>query len=159
AWLAGLVYILYDSCILVLIARSGRPEAPSRPEPPPGEWPSVAVLIAARNDRAALPACLASLEAQSTRPAEVMVIDDGSTDGTVAALSDAWKIEFTGDLGTSAAWPELRVLRKAHSGKARSLNDALRRVKSQVVITLDADTLAEPDAVAAVARAFARDPR
>ncbi|HYV49322.1 MAG TPA: glycosyltransferase [Myxococcaceae bacterium] len=157
AWLAGFIYIVYDSCILVLIARSGRAGI-SRAEPPTGPLPSVAVLIAARNERDALPACLAALRAQSVQPDEVMVVDDGSTDGSVAALDAQWSLTFAGDLGTSAAWPRLRVLRKPHSGKARSLNEGLGLVESAVLITLDADTLLEPSAVAAVAGAFARDP-
>jgi cellulose synthase/poly-beta-1,6-N-acetylglucosamine synthase-like glycosyltransferase len=158
AWLAGFIYILYDSCILVLIARSGRAGMPSNAGPPPASLPSIAVLVAARNERAALPACLAALRAQSVQPAEVLVVDDGSTDGSVAALTAGWALTFEGDLGTSSTWPQLRVLGKPHSGKARSLNEGLRRVQSAVVITLDADTLLEPGAAAAVASAFARDP-
>src|SRR5207248_281443 len=140
----------------VLIARSGRAAPGPQADPDASSIPAIAVLIAARNERAALPASLSALRSQSLQPREVLVVDDGSTDGSVAALSSEWALEFAGDLGTSRAWPQLRVLRKAHSGKARSLNEGLRRVQSTVVITLDADTLLEPGAVAAVARAFAR---
>ncbi len=157
-WLAGFIYIFYDSCVLVLIARSGRAGLPPHASPPDSALPSIAVLVAARNERAALPACLSALRAQSVQPDEVMVVDDGSTDGSVAALSAQWELHFTADLGASRAWPRLRVLQKPHSGKARSLNEGLRRVQSAVVVTLDADTLLEPGAVAAVARAFAREP-
>lgn len=51
-WLAGFIYIFYDSCILVLIARSGRAGLPPHEGPPDPPLPSMAVLIAARNERA-----------------------------------------------------------------------------------------------------------
>ncbi|MEV5015608.1 glycosyltransferase [Streptomyces sp. NPDC053780] len=54
---------------------------PAREEP--GVWPSVCVVVPARDEAAVLPASLPSLLAQDyPGPAEVFLIDDGSTDGT-----------------------------------------------------------------------------
>ncbi len=49
----------------------------------PGEWPSVCVVVPARDEAAVLPASLPSLLAQDyPGRAEVFLVDDGSTDGT-----------------------------------------------------------------------------
>ncbi|MFE0450644.1 glycosyltransferase [Streptomyces sp. NPDC058914] len=54
---------------------------PSRREP--GEWPSVCVVVPARDEAAVLPASLPSLLAQEyPGRAEIFLVDDGSTDGT-----------------------------------------------------------------------------
>lgn len=57
---------------------------PSRAEPAePGEWPSVCVVVPARDEAAVLPASLPSLLAQDyPGRAEVFLVDDGSSDGT-----------------------------------------------------------------------------
>src|SRR6202012_4824023 len=45
-----------------------------------------------------------------------------------------------------------------HGGKARALNVAMAEVETELVLTVDSDTILEPDAVAAMRLAFARDP-
>lgn len=53
------------------------------PREDPGRWPSVCVVVPARDEAAVLPASLPSLLAQDyPGPAEVFLVDDGSTDGT-----------------------------------------------------------------------------
>ncbi len=50
---------------------------------PPGSWPSVAIVVPARNEAAMLRVTLPSLAAQDyPGPARIVVVDDGSTDGT-----------------------------------------------------------------------------
>ncbi len=73
----------------------------------------------------------------------MIVIDDGSTDGTLALLR--------------SRYPHLRTLAKHNSGKARSLNEALPLCAEDLVVTLDADTVLDPGALAAVRRAFSTD--
>ena len=51
---------------------------------PPG-FADVSVVTPAFNARATIARTLASIAAQTMRPREVIVVDDGSTDGTVAA--------------------------------------------------------------------------
>ncbi|MFF7899086.1 glycosyltransferase [Streptomyces sp. NPDC007920] len=56
---------------------------PPREDPPPGDWPSVCVVVPARDEAAVLPESLPSLLAQDyPGRAEVFLIDDGSQDGT-----------------------------------------------------------------------------
>ncbi|MEU2873169.1 glycosyltransferase [Streptomyces olivoreticuli] len=52
---------------------------------PPGEWPSVAIVVPARDEAQVLPSSLPSLLAQDyPGRAEIFLVDDGSTDGTGA---------------------------------------------------------------------------
>ncbi|MFS7879741.1 glycosyltransferase [Streptomyces asiaticus] len=62
---------------------SGSPEPVGFGPPEPAIWPSVAVVVPARDESAVLPASLPSLLAQDyPGPAEIFLIDDGSSDGT-----------------------------------------------------------------------------
>ncbi|MBB4788820.1 glycosyltransferase [Streptomyces rapamycinicus NRRL 5491] len=62
---------------------SGPPEPDGSGPPEPALWPSVAVVVPARDESAVLPASLPSLLAQDyPGPAEIFLIDDGSSDGT-----------------------------------------------------------------------------
>jgi hypothetical protein len=85
-WAIGLIYIAYDTGLLlftfwqslVLRRREAVPVAAGRP--------SLAVVIAAHNEEAALPETIAALLAQSEPAEEIWIGDDGSTDGTAAVL-------------------------------------------------------------------------
>lgn len=145
-WLVGFLYIGYDTWLLFFVAARTRGCLAAPAAAPAAAGPSVAALIAARNEALVLPQCLAALRAQTSPPDEVFVVDDGSDDGTRAALE-------------AAAWPGLRVLAKEHTGKSDSLNRALAQLRSEVVVTIDADTLLEPGAIAAVRAAFAAEPQ
>ena len=164
AWSVGVVYIAYDTWLLAHMVRASRRSileaAAGAPALPAGVRPTLAVVIAARDERAAISATLERLLAQDDAPDRILLVDDGSTDGTQALLAERWGVAFNGaePLATSALAPRLSVLRKSNSGKARSLNLALERLAEDVVVTLDADTLLEPGAIAAVRAAFAREP-
>ena len=166
AWLVGLIYISYDSALLLFMVGSSQ-RAVTRPEPaaagpPTAERPSVTVLICARNERLVLPVCLAALRAQTEPADEILVLDDGSTDAMPAWLADEFALKFEprggASWGQSAGWPELRVLRKPNSGKADSLNQGWQLATGEIVVTLDADTNVEPGALRSIRDAFARDP-
>jgi cellulose synthase/poly-beta-1,6-N-acetylglucosamine synthase-like glycosyltransferase len=165
AWLVGLIYITYDSALLLFTVGSSR-WAVTRQErerfaAPPIARPSVTVLICARNERLVLPVCLAALREQTEPAEEILVLDDGSTDTMPGWLAEEFALEFqpsgTGSLGRSTCWPELLVLRKLNSGKADTLNQGWRLATGEIVVTLDADTCVEPDALRAIRDAFARD--
>lgn len=103
--------------------------------------PLVTVIIAARNERRRIGECLTSLQAQTYRPIEIIVVDDGSSDGTADA---------------AAAFPGVRVLRRAHAGKAKSIAAAADVAKGAIYCFLDGDMVFEPDYIAALVAPIVR---
>ena len=160
AWLVGLVYIAYDSWLLGhMVSASSRAIREVRRPPPGGIRPTLAVVIAARNEREVLPAALDALLAQDDQPDRILLVDDGSTDGTGELLERRYRLPPAGEGGgRSPLHPHLWWLPKENSGKARSLNLALERLTEEVVVTLDADTVLEPGSIAALRQAFADEP-
>jgi peptidoglycan-N-acetylglucosamine deacetylase len=104
---------------------------------------SVSVLIAAFNEEAVIVRTVHAVLASEPPPLEVIVVDDGSTDGTYEALT-----QHVED-------PRVRVLRQANQGKAVALNRALAESKGEIVVCLDADTLFMHDTIERLARHFA----
>lgn len=163
AWSIGLLYITYDSFLFFLIvsivARVLKKDAAElQNHSAAGARPSLAVVIPARNEQSVLPSCLEAVFRQTDAPEEIFIVDDGSTDGTVAWLREKFALTFVGPQGNSSVQPNLVVLRNPHQGKADSLNSGWRAARSDIVVTLDADTIPEPDALAHVRRAFAENP-
>jgi cellulose synthase/poly-beta-1,6-N-acetylglucosamine synthase-like glycosyltransferase len=155
SWLVGIAYILYESWLTGrLFASSRRAVLAQAVVAATGEPPALAILIAARNERSGMPATLVELTRQIRTGDEVLVVDDGSTDDTLAWLEQAYALTWDGDLARSANHPFLRVLRQPNRGKARSLNTALTLTTAPVVMTIDADTLPDPGALDAVRRSF-----
>jgi cellulose synthase/poly-beta-1,6-N-acetylglucosamine synthase-like glycosyltransferase len=168
AWSVGLLYVLYDTWLLVYVARKTFFIVRDAPSPADvvdahaaaSSAPSVGILIAAYNEAAALPATLDALLPQ-LRPGDVvMVVDDGSQDATGTVLTARFGVEWPphGGLGRSMRHPELQVLRNRHGGKARALNGGLAVLHTDLVVTVDADTQLAADAVAGLRRAFAQEP-
>ncbi len=163
-WTVGLLYIFYDTWLILYVARELRgpaTRAAQRAVGPQVALPRVAVLIAARNEASALTATLDAL-LQSEEPAEeIWLIDDGSTDGTRGLLATRYDLHLE-ELEVpvcSAAHPSLRGLAKRNSGKADSLNRALSLTTAELIVTLDADTLVRNDAVGEMRKAFAEAPQ
>ena len=167
AWSAGLVYVLYDTLLIALVFTQTLPilteKAPSAPLP--GEAaagrPRLGVLVAAHNEAAVLSITLRALLTQTDTPDLVLVADDGSRDDTAAVLLREFGLQPPplGTLGApGAAYPTLRWLRLPHGGKARALNAALLAVDTELVVTVDGDTLLDSGAVAAIRAAFVAQP-
>jgi cellulose synthase/poly-beta-1,6-N-acetylglucosamine synthase-like glycosyltransferase len=121
------------------------------------ELPSVAVLIAAHNERLSIVETLSSLAAQRGVRFEVLIASDGSTDGMNALLVERYGLRrVPGDLVAYQGQPgfRLHLLTLPKQGKGAALNAALGRTEAEVVVTLDADTTLAPDALLEMARAF-----
>ncbi|WP_233885174.1 glycosyltransferase family 2 protein [Paraburkholderia flagellata] len=164
AWSTGIAYVVYDTVLLLFVAWKARVLlAPAATPAAAGEakLPTLGVIVAAHNEAAVLPITLDALFAQTRAPQQIVIADDGSTDGTAALLAQRYGLADPGVgqmSAPSAQYPNLRWLKLAHGGKARALNAALLAIATETVMTVDADTLLEPDACAAMASAFGREP-
>ena len=162
AWSAGLAYIAYDTLLIGFVFIQTLPLLARKPAASPASpRPSLGVLVAAHDEVAVLPLTLRALFAQSD-PADLIVItDDGSRDGTADLLERDFGL-VSPPLGEMSAPsqidPSLRWLRLPHGGKARALNAALLAVDTELVLTVDADTLLDPGATRAMRDAFAATP-
>lgn len=173
AWAVGLVYVGYDTLLLLFVAtqtdhiprrvpaedgNAGTTEDVSGSTASP---PSLCAIIAAHNEAPVLQATIEALRTQSQPPELILIADDGSTDDTPATLAAAYGLDTPrpGTLGAPGPIvPELRWLRLPHGGKANALNAALAHADTDIVVTVDADTLADDDAIAAIRRHFAAEP-
>jgi len=105
---------------------------------------SVSVVIPVYNGVRHLGDALASVLAQ-TRPAqEVIVVDDGSTDGSAVLLRDRF--------------PTVRCLRQDNAGAGAARNRGVAAATGDFLAFLDADDLWEPDKLQRQLAAFAADP-
>ncbi|MGD0108398.1 MAG: glycosyltransferase family 2 protein [Rhodopila sp.] len=163
AWSVGLAYIGYDTALLLFVFWQTLPllrAAGPKAEAAAVDRISLGVIVAAHNEAAVLPQTLDALFAQTDPPDEVVIADDGSDDGTAELLSSYGLMQpAPGEIsGPGPHYPTLRWLRLRRGGKARALNEALGRIGSEVVLTVDADTVPDPEAIAAMRRAFAAEP-
>jgi len=106
----------------------------------------VSVLIPAFNEERVIERSVRHVLESTGVVVEVIVIDDGSKDGTSAVVERA----FAND-------SRVRLLTLDNGGKARALNQGLALARSEIVVALDADTQFEPDTIARLARWFAGD--
>ena len=162
-WSIGIVYIGYDTALLIFTFlqcwRLRRPQTPLPPVPAASRL-SVGVIVAAYNEAGVLASTIAALAAQSSPPDEILIADDGSTDGTAALLAAAFGLSAgPGEISAvSDRIAGLRWLRLPHAGKAAALNQALEHLSTELFITVDADTKLAPDALAAMRNAFTAMP-
>ena len=162
AWATGVVYILYDTALLAFTFWQVRILArPLPPVPAGAARPSLGVIVAAHNEAGVLAVTIDTLLASDDPPDAILLADDGSTDESRRVMLHRYGL-LPPEAGfvspPSAVAPMLRWLRLPHGGKARALNAALPLMDTEIVLTVDADTLLDPKAVGAMRRAFAAEP-
>jgi cellulose synthase/poly-beta-1,6-N-acetylglucosamine synthase-like glycosyltransferase/peptidoglycan/xylan/chitin deacetylase (PgdA/CDA1 family)/spore germination protein YaaH len=128
--------------ILALIEKL-RPDHAVMPDPPP----SVTVLIPAHNEESVIVQTVTSVLASDLPQLRVIVVDDGSIDDTGALLDD----HFGQD-------PRVRIIHQVNRGKSVALSRAMAEAGTEILVTIDADTEVEPDAIAKLVRHFS-DPK
>ena len=104
----------------------------------------VSVLVPAYNEAKCIESTVRSLMA-SEHPIEVLVIDDGSSDGT-ARIVEAMGL------------PNVRVVRQLNAGKPAALNRGLANARHDIIVMMDGDTVFEPSTVRELVQPFG-DPR
>ncbi|MFE1174387.1 glycosyltransferase [Streptomyces sp. NPDC058773] len=142
---AGALSVLRAAVLLLAARRHRRQRTGGRGRTwgPPVTAP-VSVIVPAYNESAGIEASVRSLLA-SDHPVEIIVVDDGSTDGTA-------------DLVESLHLPGVRVIRQRNAGKPAALNTGLAAASCELVVMVDGDTVFAPDTVRTLVQPFA-DPR
>jgi glycosyltransferase involved in cell wall biosynthesis len=98
----------------------------------------VSIVIPVYNRPALLIEAIESALAQTYRPIEVIVVDDGSTDDTAQAAQDQARTHPG----------VVRYMRVTHGGVARAMNEGLRFASGEFIQILDSDDLLLPDKLA-----------
>jgi cellulose synthase/poly-beta-1,6-N-acetylglucosamine synthase-like glycosyltransferase len=109
---------------------------------------SVSVIIPTFNGGSGLGPTIASLQRQTLRPVEIIVVDDGSTDKTRAIAERARALGLV----------DMVICHGTRCGRSAAINAAARFARGDLLLTVDADTVFEPTAVARLAAVF-RDQR
>ncbi|MER5730249.1 bifunctional polysaccharide deacetylase/glycosyltransferase family 2 protein [Streptomyces sp. NPDC002138] len=142
---AGLLYavaLLTTARLLLLAAaaaahRRRTDKTPARTPSPP----RVSAVVPAHNEEATIASCVRALLDGGCPGIDVVVVDDGSTDGTAAAAR-------------SVTDPRVRVVTQANQGKPAALNAGVAHAEHDVILMVDADTVIAPGAVARLAAAM-----
>lgn len=122
---------------------TAEPTAPAAPAGPT-TWPSVVIVVPARNEAEVLPASLPSLLAQRYEgPARIVLVDDGSDDGT-GALARALSAEH-GGLPLTVAEPG--EPEPGWTGKLWAVRHGVALADSEFVLLTDADIAHAPDSL------------
>lgn len=148
-WLGAGSLSIMSILYIVLAVASQRRKRGSRISSCPAEkLPYVTVVLPGYNEAMVIRKTLSLLRASDypSSKLEVIAVDDGSTDTTLAVLQDC-----------ALEWPQLRVISQVNSGKSSALNNAVNQASpaSTVIVTIDADTLVREDTVRILARHFA----
>jgi len=131
----------------------------------------VSVIVAAWEEEAVIERTTRSLLAFNYPEHEVIVVNDGSSDGTLERLRESFQLEpyeifvrrvfETEDVRAvyrSPSHPNLVVVDKENGGKADSWNAGLNVARYRYVCGVDADTVFERDALLKVMRLVVQDP-
>lgn len=106
----------------------------------------LSVVVPTHDTRALTLRCVDTLEAEGTPGLQIVVVDDGSSDGTADALA--------------AAHPAVEVLRLSPAaGFTRAANLGLAQTRGDILLLLNSDTEVAPGTFAPLFEAFADDPR
>jgi len=136
-----------------------------------GFEPPVSVLVPAYNEEATIASSVRSMLQLDYPEFEVVVINDGSRDGTLDTLKREfalvpfpeayWRRIDTKPVRTiyrSAQYPTLRVIDKENGGKADALNAGINASRYPVVCGVDADSILERASLKRVMQPFLENP-
>ncbi|MEP6954618.1 MAG: bifunctional polysaccharide deacetylase/glycosyltransferase family 2 protein, partial [Solirubrobacteraceae bacterium] len=104
--------------------------------------PSVTVVVPAYNEAVGIARAVRSLAASTYRDLDVVVVDDGSTDGTAEIVEDL-------------ALDSVRLIRRPNGGKAAALTTGVRESTADVIVMVDGDTVFAPETVGRLVRPLA----
>ncbi|MBP6012886.1 MAG: glycosyltransferase family 2 protein [Alphaproteobacteria bacterium] len=133
--------------------------------------PPISVLVPAYNEERTIVAAIRSMLSLEYPNFEVIVIDDGSSDNTLAAIDAEFQLKTVTraidkavqhkplkGVYASERTPKLIVVAKENGGKADALNAGINVSRAPLFCALDADSLLEGDALLRAVQPFVDDP-
>jgi len=136
-----------------------------------GFEPPVSIVVPAYNEQATIGASVRSMLQLDYPELEVIVVNDGSRDGTLQALLEEFALEpypeaYCRTLETrpvraiyrSTKYPNLRVIDKENGGKADALNAGINAARYPLFCGVDADSILERGSLRRVVAPFVHDP-
>jgi len=176
AYFAGLsaVYLLFTTIAWRGITHHGRERkyAPTAETLASPLTPPITIILPAYNEEAGIVESVYSLLGLRYPEFEILVVSDGSTDGTVERLRTAFDLGrvrkvLRASMSTapvvatyaSRRHPELTVIEKENGGKADALNCGVNAARFPYVCAIDADAMLEEDALIRVAQPMLMDNR
>ncbi len=112
--------------------------------------PSVSVIIPAWNEEVGIVRTMWSVINTAYPHLQVVVVNDGSTDGTHGKVT-RFVADYKQDPIQRAS---VKYLNLSNGGKARAMNRALIHATGEIVITIDADSVMDPDAITNLVKHF-----
>lgn len=136
-----------------------------------GVAPPISLLVPAYNEEAVIVQSVRSMLTLEYPQIEVIVVNDGSKDGTLRAMIEGFELrpmarvhekqvphaEVRGIYG-SPLYPRLVLIDKANGGKADAINAGINFSRSPLFCVGDADSLLEGQALLSAARPFMEEP-
>ncbi|WP_256077296.1 glycosyltransferase [Massilia sp. YIM B04103] len=132
--------------------------------------PPISVLVPAFNEEATIAASVRSMLQLSYSEMEIIVINDGSADGTLEVLKqefglqafpEAYRIQIetkpVRGFYRSTRYPNLRVIDKINGGKADSLNAGINASRYPLFCGVDADSILQRDSLQRLVKPFLTD--
>jgi cellulose synthase/poly-beta-1,6-N-acetylglucosamine synthase-like glycosyltransferase len=131
--------------------------------------PSISMLVPAFDEELTIEESVRALLTVAYPQLEIVVVDDGSTDGTFATLSSTFELspiqpiydrrietKKVTAIHRSRRFPNLIVVSKEKGGKADALNVGINIASGDLVCAIDADTILDPDGLRRLVRPFIR---
>jgi cellulose synthase/poly-beta-1,6-N-acetylglucosamine synthase-like glycosyltransferase/peptidoglycan/xylan/chitin deacetylase (PgdA/CDA1 family) len=126
------VALLFVARVFLLFGFARRHVRLVRGRPPEEELaPAVSIVVPAFNEAVGIERAVRSLAASKYPAFEIVVVDDGSSDGT-------------GELVDRLELPGVSVMRQPNAGKPAALNRGIEESRHEIVVMVDADTVFEP---------------
>ncbi len=114
------------------------------------QTPSVSVIIPAWNEEVGIVKTIQSVLDTRYPRLQIVVANDGSTDGTHEKVT-AFIADYERSENQTAS---ITYLEMSNGGKASAMNRALLHVDGEIIVTIDADSAMDPDAIVNLVRRF-----
>lgn len=164
-------YLLLDGSAIVALLRDARdPDGELLPAADLSLAPPVSVLVPAFNERATVVSTVRALLGLAYSQHEVVVVNDGSTDDTLARLTaefslvpfpEAYRVRLATRpvraVYRSTTHPNLRVVDKENGGKSDALNAGINAARYPLFCSVDADSVLQRESLARAVRPFLED--